>query len=119
MVTGATCFSGSHFVEQLVNKDYEVRVLDVLSHGTLEYIQPLIDNGKIEYIDGNVRYKDAVDKIMKDVDYVFHEVATNIKRSESYPEESFDINFKGSYNVLKSALDRHVKKVIFASSASV
>ena len=56
---------------------------------------------------------------MKGVDYVFHEAATNINRSESYPEESFDVNFKGSYNVFKSALDHNVKKVMFASSASV
>lgn len=119
LVTGGAGFIGSFLVEELVNKGYNVRVLDVLSRGTLEYIQPLIDNGKIEYIDGDIRYQDAVNKAMKGVDYVFHEAATNINRSESYPEESFDINFKGSYNVFKSALDHHVKKVMFASSASV
>jgi UDP-glucose 4-epimerase len=119
LVTGGAGFIGSHLVEQLVNKGYKVRVLDVLSRGTLEYIQPLINDGSVEYIDGDIRYQDAVDKAMKDVDYVFHEAATNINRSERYHEESFDVNFKGSYNVFKSALDHHVKKVMFASSASV
>lgn len=119
LVTGGAGFIGSHLVEQLVNKGYRVRVLDVLSRGTLEYIQPLMDAGKIEYIDGDIRYQDAVDKAMIGVDYVFHEAATNINRSERYHEESFDVNFKGSYNVFKSALDHNVKKVMFASSASV
>jgi UDP-glucose 4-epimerase len=119
LVTGGAGFIGSHLVEQLVNKGYRVRVLDVLSRGTLEYIQPLMDAGKIEYIDGDIRYQDAVDNAMKGVDYVFHEAATNINRSERYHEESFDVNFKGSYNVFKSALDHNVKKVMFASSASV
>jgi len=119
LVTGGAGFIGSHLVEQLVNKGYRVRVLDVLSRGSMEYIQPLIDAGKIEYIDGDIRYQDAVDKSMKGVDYVFHEAATNINRSERYHEESFDVNFKGSYNVFKSALDHKVKKVMFASSASV
>lgn len=119
LVTGGAGFIGSQLVEQLVNKGYGVRVLDVLSRGTMEYIQPLIDAGKIEYIDGDIRYHDAVDKAMKGVDYVFHEAATNINRSERYHEESFDVNFKGSYNVFKSALDHNVKKVMFASSASV
>jgi UDP-glucose 4-epimerase len=119
LVTGGAGFIGSHLVEQLVIKGYRVRVLDVLSRGTLEYIQPLMDAGKIEYIDGDIRYQDAVDKAMKGVDYVFHEAATNINRSERYHEESFDVNFKGSYNVFKSALDHNVKKVMFASSASV
>lgn len=119
LVTGGAGFIGSQLVEHLVNKGYGVRVLDVISRGTMEYIQPLIDAGKIEYIDGDIRYQDAVDKAMKGVDYVFHEAATNINRSEKYHEESFDVNFKGSYNVFKSALDHNVKKVMFASSASV
>lgn len=119
LVTGGAGFIGSHLVEALVAKGYKVRVLDVLSRGTLEYIQPLIDAGKVEYIDGDIRYKDSVDKAMNGVDYVFHEAATNINRSMAYPEESFDVNFKGSHVVFKSALDHGVKKVMFASSASV
>lgn len=119
LVTGGAGFIGSHLVEKLVERGYNVKVLDVLSRGTLDYIQPLIDKGKVEYIDGDIRYKDAVDKSMSGVDYVFHEAATNINRSEAYAEESFDINFRGSHVVFKSALDHKVKKVMFASSASV
>ena len=119
LVTGGAGFIGSHLVEELVARGYEVRVLDVLSRGTLRYIQPLIDQGKVQYIDGDIRYHDAVDKAMKGVDYVFHEAATNINRSMAYPEESFDVNFRGSQVVFRSALEHGVKKVMFASSASV
>jgi len=119
LVTGGAGFIGSHLVEELVAKGYKVRVLDVLSRGNLEYIQPLIDKGNVEFIDGDIRYNDIVDKSMKDVDYVFHEATTNINRSQLYPEESFDVNFRGSHIVFKSALDHNVKKVMFASSASV
>ncbi len=119
LVTGGAGFIGSHLVEKLVERGYYVKVLDVLHRGTLKYIQPLIDKEKVEYIDGDIRYKDAVDKAMKDVDYVYHEAATNINRSVVYPEESFDVNFMGSQVVFKSALDHDVKKVMFASSASV
>jgi UDP-glucose 4-epimerase len=119
LVTGGAGFIGSHLVEELVARGYKVRVLDVLSRGNLEYIQPLIDKGKVEFIDGDIRYNDVVAKSMKDVDYVFHEAATNINRSQAYPEESFDVNFRGSHVVFKSALDHNVKKVMFASSASV
>jgi UDP-glucose 4-epimerase len=119
LVTGGAGFIGSHLVEELVARGCKVKVLDVLSRGTLDYIQPMINKGKIEYIDGDIRYKDVVDKSMQDVDYVFHEAATNINRSLVYPEESFDVNFKGSQVVFKSALDHNVTRVIFASSASV
>ncbi|GAH85229.1 unnamed protein product, partial [marine sediment metagenome] len=118
-VTGGAGFIGSHLVESLVSRGYSVKVLDILSRGTLQYIKPLIDSGKVEYIDGDIRYKDIVDKTMKDVDYVFHMASTNINRSIAYPEESFDVNFRGSHVVFQSALDHNVKKVIFSSSASV
>jgi UDP-glucose 4-epimerase len=119
LVTGGAGFIGSHLVESLVSRGYHVKVLDPLLRGSLVYLNPLIKSGKIEYIDGDVRYKDAVDKAMKDVDYVFHMAATNIRRSIAYPDESFDINFKGSQVVFKSALDHGVKRVIYPSTASV
>jgi UDP-glucose 4-epimerase len=119
LVTGGAGFIGSHLVEALVEKGYFVRVLDNLGRGNMAYMQPLIDKGKIEFIDGDVRYSDAVDKSMKDIDYVFHEAAVCINRSLVYPKESIDINLNGSHNVFKAALDNDVKKVIFASSASV
>lgn len=119
LVTGGAGFIGSHLVEELVARSYRVRVLDVLSRGTLDYIKPLMEKGKVEFISGDIRYKDVVDKAMKGIGYVFHLAATNIQRSIAYPEESFDVNFRGSHVVFKSALDHDVRKVIFASSASV
>lgn len=119
LVTGGAGFIGSHLVEELVKKGFKVRVLDNLHRGRMEYIQALIDKGKVEFIDGDVRYADAVDKCMKDIDYVFHEAAVCINRSMAYPQESMAINLNGSHNVFKSALDHGVKKVMFASSASV
>lgn len=119
LVTGGAGFIGSHLVESLVSRGYSVKVLDILSRGTLQYIKPLIGVGKVEYIDGDIRYKDVVDKTMKGVNYVFHMASTNINRSMAYPEESFDVNFRGSHVVFQSALDHNVKKVIFSSSASV
>lgn len=119
LVTGGAGFIGSHLVESLVDRGYFVRVLDNLYRGKIEPIQYLIDKGKVEFIDGDVRYSDAVDRCMKDIDYVFHEAAVCINRSLVYPKESIDINLNGSHNVFKAALDNNVKKVIFASSASV
>jgi len=119
LVTGGCGFIGSHLVEELVNRGYSVRVLDNLSRGRLSYLKGLIEDEKIEFIDGDIRYDDAVNSAMDDMDYVFHAAATNINRSLSYPQESFDVNFNGSRVVFKSALDHNVKKVIFSSSASV
>jgi UDP-glucose 4-epimerase len=119
LVTGGAGFIGSHLTEELVRKGHFVRVLDNLQRGRLHYIQPLIDKGKVEFIDGDVRYLDAVNRSMEGMEYVFHEAAICINRSQAYPQEAIDINLNGSHNVFKSALDHKVKKVMFASSASV
>jgi len=119
LVTGGAGFIGSHLVEALVKKGHFVRVIDNLSRGRLTYIKPLIEKGKVEFIDGDIRYMDAVNRSMEGIEYVYHEAAICINRSQVYPQEAIDINLNGSHNVFKSALDHKVKKVLFASSASV
>ena len=119
LVSGGAGFVGSVLVEQLLEKNYKVRVMDILHNSSLKNIQQFIDDGRVEFIHGDIRYKDACDQATKDVDYVFHEACTAINRSIEYPEESLSINSLGSYNVFRSAAEHDVKKVIFASSASV
>lgn len=119
LVTGGCGFIGSHLVEALAKKGIKVKVIDSLVKGKLESIQYLIDQGKVEFIEGDIRNRDSVDKAMKDVDYVFHMAAVHIQRSAQSPEESVDVNVKGSYNVFKSALEHNAKRVIFSSSSSV
>lgn len=119
LVTGGAGFIGSHLVEALVKEGYEVNVLDSLIKGKLSGIQYLIDQDKINFIEGDIRERDSVDKAMKNVDYVFHTAAVHIQRSMESPDECIDVNVKGSYNIFKSALDNKVKRVIFSSSSSV
>ncbi|MGQ9582477.1 MAG: SDR family NAD(P)-dependent oxidoreductase [Thermoplasmatota archaeon] len=119
LVTGGAGFIGSHLVDELARRGHFVRVLDNLSRGRLRHIQPLIDAGKVEFMDGDIRYMDAVNRAMAGVEYVFHEAAICINRSQTHPQEAIDINLNGSHNVFKAALDQKVRKVLFASSASV
>lgn len=119
LVTGGAGFIGSRLVIKLVEKGYFVKVIDNLSRGSIDQISLFIKSGQVEFINGDIRRKDVVDNAMEGIDYVFHEAATNINRSIKYPGESFDINLNGSYVVFKSAKEHNVKKVLFASSASV
>ncbi|MBW2975067.1 SDR family NAD(P)-dependent oxidoreductase [Candidatus Woesearchaeota archaeon] len=119
LVTGGAGFIGSHLVEALVEKGYNVRVLDSLIKGKLSSIQHLIDSGKAEFLEGDIRNRDSVDKAMKGVGYVFHTAGIHIKKSCESPEDAIEVNVKGSYNVFKSALDHKVIRVVFSSSSSV
>ena len=119
LVTGGAGFIGSHLVEALVSDGFKVRVLDSLVKGKKQSIQYLIDRGKVEFIEGDVRCRDAVDRAVKGCDYVFHLAAIQIMESMNSPEECIDVNIKGSYNIFRSALEHGVKRVIYSSSSSV
>ena len=126
LVTGGAGFIGSHLVEELAKKGYAVRVLDSLIKGKLSSIKHLIEQekilmgqGKVEFMEGDIRNRDAVDEAMKGIDYVFHTAGIHIEKSVKSPDDCISTNIQGSYNVFKSALDHGVKRVIFSSSSSV
>lgn len=118
LVTGGAGFIGSHISEGLVQKGFEVRVLDDLSSGKKENLSSIID--KIEFIEGSVTDKSTVEKAVSGADYVFHEAAlVSVVESVSNPEKTHQINVEGTRNILESALDAKVKRVMFASSAAI
>lgn len=119
LVTGGAGFIGSHLVERLVKEGHRVRVFDSLVKGKLSSIKHLIDQGKVEFLEGDIRNKDAVDEAMKGIGYVFHTAGIHIEKSVKSPDDCISTNIQGSYNVFKSALDHTVKRVIFSSSSSV
>jgi len=119
LVTGGAGFIGSHLVEALVQKGFKVRVLDSLIKGKLSSIKYLIDQGKVEFYEGDVRNRDAVDEAMKGVDYVFHTAGIHIEKSVKSPDDCISTNIQGSYNVFISASHHNVRRVIFSSSSSV
>ena len=119
LVTGGAGFIGSHLVEALADDGFQVRVLDSLVKGKQSSIAHLVDDGLVEFVEGDIRNRDIVDKAVSGTDYVFHTAGVHIKRSVASPEECLEVNIRGSYNVFKSALDHGVKRVIFSSSSSV
>lgn len=117
LVTGGAGFIGSNLVERIVQNGDKVRVIDNLSTGKIENIQPYLD--KIEFVQGDIRYLNTVMEVMKDVDYVLHEAALpSVPRSVETPLESNDVNTNGTLNLLYAAKESGVKKFVMAASSS-
>jgi len=118
LVTGGAGFIGSNIVEELVKRNQQVKVLDNLSTGKRENISHLLD--KIEFIEGDIRNYELMNKITSGVDYVIHQAALpSVARSIKEPLLVNEVNIGGTLNVLFAAKENKVKRVVYASSSSV
>ena len=117
VVTGGAGFVGSNLVKLLVNQGHEVIVIDNLHKGKKENLDKIID--KIEFFQLDIRNEEEMDKILRNIDGVFHQAAlTVVQESFTRPEEYYDVNVRGTENIFKLAI-KNKFKVVFASSSSV
>jgi nucleoside-diphosphate-sugar epimerase len=117
LVTGGAGFIGSNTVDELVRRGHSVVVLDDLSSGKEENLAEI--RNKITFMKGSITDIEAVRKAMHEAEYVLHLAArTSVPRSVKDPIETNKINIDGTLNVLVSARDAKVKRVVFAASSS-
>ena len=120
VVTGGAGFIGSHLAEELSERGYQVIVLDDLSTGKVENIEPLLTGEHVEFVKGSITDLPLLQKLFRGTVYVFHQAAlARVPRSIDDPLLTNEVNIKGSLNVLLAARDNAVEKVIYASSSSV
>jgi UDP-glucose 4-epimerase len=118
LVTGGAGFIGSHLVEGLLEKDFNVKVIDNLVNGRIDNISHLRD--KIEFINGSVTDFDAVKQAVSGTEYVFHQAALgSAQRSIEKPLDSHHANVTGTLNIIIASQKEGVKRIINASSSSV
>ena len=117
--TGGAGFIGMHVIPMLLDRGYNVRLFDNMFRGDRERVAELAATGRVELVDQDVRYGGAVQHAMKGCESVIHFAAVSINKSLADPYESMDINLTGSHNVFAAAADHGVRRVVFASSASV
>lgn len=120
LVTGGAGFIGSHITEALCRKGAEVIVLDNLSLGNPNNLSWKKPGDKVDLVEGDIRDRDLLAKLMPGVDWVFHQGALpSVPRSVAEPLESNSQNLDGTLNVLLASRDAGVKRLMFASSSSI
>jgi nucleoside-diphosphate-sugar epimerase len=118
LVTGGAGFIGSHTVDELLRRGASVRVLDNLSTGKRENLPEALPH--IDLIEGDVASLETVRRAVEGVDYVLHLAALpSVPRSIADPLASNQANVLGTLNVLVTARDADVRRVVYASSSSV
>ena len=118
LVTGGAGFIGSHTVDLLLKKGYQVKVLDILQPRVHPHGKPKYLSSDVEFIQGDVSNKSILEKAMEGVEGIFHLAA--------YQDYMTDFSNFIRVNTLSTALifeiivekKLDIKKIILASSQS-
>lgn len=122
LVTGGAGTIGSHVVDAVIAEGArKVIVYDNFCEGTERNLREARTQKTAELVvlRADVRSREDLDEAMRGVDYVFHEASVLLLESAKKPQKAIDVNIQGTFNVFQAALKAGVKKVVWASSASV
>jgi UDP-glucose 4-epimerase len=120
LVIGGAGFLGSHIVDQLTETPArEIIVLDNFVRGTRANLDAAVADPRVAVVDGSVTDLELLRTLMAGTDYVFHLAALWLYECVHQPRSALEVNVVGTYNVIETAADAGVRKVVYSSSASV
>ena len=122
LITGGCGFIGSNIVEYLLENNASfVRVIDNLSTGNKRNIEHLLDKyANFEFMYGDITNIEVCRKAVSGIDVICHQAALgSVPRSILDPLSSHLSNVNGFLNILISAKEAGIKRVVYASSSSV
>lgn len=119
LITGGTGSFGSKFIDNTI-KTHNLSRIIIYSRDEMKQwymAQKYLDNPKVEFIIGDVRDKQRLSSVMRNVDYVVHAAATKIVPTAEYnPFECIKTNIDGAINVIEASVNANVKKVVALST---
>lgn len=122
LVIGGAGLIGSHVVDELVKEDVaEIRVYDNFLRGTHENLAAALKDPRVRIyeIGGDICQTDILDSALKGMDGVFHLAALWLLQCHEYPRAAFDVNIRGTFNVLEACVANKTPRLVYSSSASV
>ena len=118
-VIGGGGMIGSHVVRKLLDWNYNVEVADNLSAYHFDQIKYYGDS-RANYHKIDIRDKNLIDQFIKRCDRIIHLASlADVSACIKNPELNFDVDIVGTFNILESCRKNDIKKLVFASSASV
>ncbi|MCD6068732.1 MAG: NAD-dependent epimerase [Bacteroidetes bacterium] len=120
LVTGGAGFIGSYLIEELLtHSPKKIIIIDNFIRGSMENMKKFYSNPAIEFIEGDIRDAELLEKCIAGVDFVFHMAALRINACAADPKEGFDVMLQATFNIAQLCVKHKVKKVIYSSTASV
>jgi UDP-glucose 4-epimerase len=122
VVIGGAGLIGSHTVEALTREDVgEVIVYDNFVRGSTENLEIALQDDRVRIFDagGDICQTDVLNAALAGADGVFHFAALWLLQCYEYPRAAFDVNIRGTFNVLEGCIANNVGRLVYSSSASV
>jgi UDP-glucose 4-epimerase len=122
VVIGGAGLIGSHTVDRLLGENVgEIVIYDNFVRGTRENLAGALKDPRVTIFDagGDVTQTDILRAALKGADGVFHFAALWLLQCHDYPRAAFDVNIRGTFNVMEACVAEGVKRLVYSSSASV
>ncbi|HLU34752.1 MAG TPA: NAD-dependent epimerase/dehydratase family protein [Thermomicrobiales bacterium] len=122
VVVGGAGLIGSHVVDRLTHEDArEIVVYDNFTRGTLGNLDGAMRDPRVRIYElgGDILHTDILEKALEGADVVFHLAALWLLHCHEFPQSAFEVNIRGTFNVLEACRKQKVGKLVYSSSASV
>jgi len=122
LVIGGAGLIGSHTVDALLKDDVgEVIVYDNFVRGRMENLAQARQDPRFKVYDigGDILQTDILEASMQGIDGVFHLAALWLLQCHEFPRSAFDVNVRGTFNVMEACTKAGVQRLVYSSSASV
>jgi UDP-glucose 4-epimerase len=122
VVIGGAGLIGSHTVDALTREDVgEIVIYDNFARGRQENLAQALQDPRVRVYEsgGDILQTDVLARALDGADGVFHFAALWLLHCQDFPRSAFDVNIRGTFNVLEACVDAGVKRFVYSSSASV
>ena len=122
VLIGGAGLIGSHTVDRLLGEDVrEILVYDNFVRGRHENLEAALGDPRVRVFDvgGDILQSDILESALEGADGVFHFAALWLLQCHEFPRSAFDVNVRGTFNVMEACVNKGVKRLVYSSSASV
>ena len=122
VLIGGAGLIGSHTVDHLLKQDVrEIVIYDNFVRGSRENLHEAMKDPRVRLFEagGDVLQTDILEAALDGADGVFHLAALWLLQCHEFPRSAFDVNVRGTFNVMDACVKKGVKRLVYSSSASV
>jgi UDP-glucose 4-epimerase len=121
-VIGGAGFIGSHVVDELLTRDVkQVIIYDNFCRGSVDNLSDALRDPRVRIFEagGDILHSDVLNAAVSESQCVVHLAALWLLQCHEYPRVAFDVNIRGTFNVLEACHANGIERLVYSSSASV